>query len=354
MFGFAKKAVGLRSYLGVDIGTTSIKIAEISGTQQEPELKNYGILETHGHLERINSAIQTNTLKIVEKDTIELLKMLLRESDFKTKEAIASIPSFSAFTTLLELPQMSEAEIVKTMQYQINQYIPLPITEVTIDWFKVGQRQDEQGFIKDQILLISVPNELIQRYQNIFRMCNLRLKFLEVEAISLARALSANDNSPTLIVDIGSRSTNIIATEGDSMKYSYQADFASTNLTQALASGLGINTRRAEKLKNTKGLLGGQDSELSTLMVPFIDAIINEVKRTKNKYEQNFGNEIKRIILAGGGSKLMGLDKYFAQETNLPVEISDPFSKIKYPSSLEPLIKDLAPILSVAIGLGIR
>ncbi len=354
MFGFAKKAVGLRSYLGVDIGTTSIKIAEISGTQQQPELKNYGILETYGHLERINSAIQTNTLRIVEENTAELLKILLKKGDFSTKEAIVSIPSFSAFTTLLELPQMPEAEIVKTMQYQISQYIPLPITEVTIDWFKVGQRQDDQGFIKDQIFLISVPNELIQRYQNIFRTCDLRLRFLEVETISLVRVFSTSDNLPTLIVDIGSRSTSIIAMEGDSLKYSYQTDFASTNLTQALASGLGINTRRAEKLKNTKGLLGGQDSELSTLMTPFIDAIINEVKRTKKKYEQSFGNEIKKVILAGGGSKLVGIDKYFAQEMNLPIEIANPFTKVKYNSSLEPLIKDLAPVLSVAIGLGIR
>ncbi len=354
MFGFAKKAVGLRSYLGVDIGTTSIKIAEISGTQQQPELKNYGILETYGHLERINSAIQTNTLKIVEENTAELLKILLKKGDFSAKEAIASIPSFSAFTTLLELPQMPEAEIVKTMQYQISQYIPLPITEVTIDWFKVGQRQDDQGFIKDQIFLISVPNELIQRYQNIFRTCDLKLRFLEVETISLVRVFSTSDNLPTLIVDIGSRSTSIIAMEGDSLKYSYQTDFASTNLTQALASGLGINTRRAEKLKNTKGLLGGQDSELSTLMTPFIDAIINEVKRTKKKYEQSFGNEIKKVILAGGGSKLVGIDKYFAQEMNLPIEIANPFTKVKYNSSLEPLIKDLAPVLSIAIGLGIR
>lgn len=354
MFNLFKSAVGLGPCLGVDMGTTSIKIVEISSSGEQPELKNYGILETRGHLERINSAIQTNTLKIVEQDTIELLKILLKEADFKTKDAVASVPSFSVFTTLLELPRMSEAEIVKTMQFQINQYIPLPASEVAIDWFKVGQRQDDQGFIKDQIILISIPNDLIKRYQNIFRMCGLKLKFLEVETISLARSLSSPGDPPALIVDIGSHSTNIIAVEGGSLKYSYQTDFASSNLTQSVASGLGINTRRAEKIKKTKGLSGGDDSDLSTLMEPFLDAIINETKRTKNKYEQSFGSEIKKIILCGGGSMLLGAEKYFQRELKLPVEIGNPFAKIKYSSNLEPLTRQLAPIFSVAIGLAIH
>lgn len=354
MFNFFKSTIGLGSRLGVDLGTTAIKIAEISSGRGQAELNNYGILETHGHLERINSAIQTGSLKIIEKDTIELLKMLLKEGNFGTKEAVASIPSFSAFTTLLEIPQMSNVEIVKTMQYQVEQYIPLPISEVAIDWFKVGQRQDDQGFVKDQILLISIPNDLIQGYKNIFRICGLKLSSLEVETVSLARALSVDSGIPALIVDIGSRSTNIIAVEGDALKYAYQTDFASANLTQSIASGLGINTRRAEKIKNTKGLLGGEDSELSTLMEPFLDAIINEIKRVKNKYEQSFSSEIKKIILCGSGAKLMGIDKYFQKEINLPVEIGNALATIKYPSEFEPLVKEVSPTLAVAVGLALR
>lgn len=353
MFNFFKQ-IAQPSFLGVDIGTTSIKIVEIAKGKTIPELKNYGILESYGHLERINNAIQTSSLKISEKDTIELIEALLEKSKFGSEEAIASIPSFAAFITLLEIPQMSEKEISSAMKYQIGQYIPLPVSEVAIDWLKVGQRQDDQGFVKDQILLISLPNEIIKKYQNIFKAVGLKLKAIEVESLSLIRAVAAGEQKPTIIADIGARSTNIAAIDSGNLKYNYQTDFAGANLTQVLSSGLGINIRRAENLKKEKGFLSSENSEISTLMTPFLDAILNEVKRAKNKYEQSFGVKIEKIILSGGGAKLLGIAKHFESRFDLPVEIPSPFSNISYSASIEPLVRELGTSFSVAVGLGIR
>lgn len=353
MFDFFK-SITSPSFLGVDIGTTSIKIVEVAKGKTRPELKNYGILESYGHLERINNAIQTSSLKIAETDTMQLLKALLDKSKFRSDEVIASIPSFSAFITLLEIPKMSETEIKSAMKYQIGQYIPLPVSEVAIDWLRVGQRQDEQGFVKEQILLISLPHETIRRYQNIFKNAGLKLIALEVESLSLIRSSAAEEQKPTIIADIGARSTNIVIIEQGNLKYNYQTDFAGANLTQVLSSGLGINIRRAENLKKEKGFLESENSEISTLMAPFMDAIINDIKRAKNKYEQNFGAKIEKIILAGGGAKFLGISRYFESQLSLPVVIADPFSRVSYPSSIEPLVRELGPSFSVAIGLGIR
>jgi len=193
---FGMKLFGSTSYLGVDIGTTSIKIAEIGKGSSGPELQNYGILESYGHLERVNNAIQTSTLKIMEADTIQLLKTLVKRSNFKSREAIVSIPSFAAFITLFEMPQMKDSDISKAMQFQIGQYIPLPITEVSIDWLKVGERQDEQGFIKEQILLVSIPNEVIEKYRRIFSASGLTLRALEIESLALQRSVTDVSMSP--------------------------------------------------------------------------------------------------------------------------------------------------------------
>jgi len=353
MFNLSK-LIGTQSYLGIDIGTTSIKAVEISKGKIKPELRNYGILESYGHLERINSSIQTSSLKISENDTAELLKVLLKNAKFKTTEVIASIPSFAAFVTLLEIPKMSETEITASMKFQLSQYIPLPISEVSIDWIKVGERQDEQGFLKEQILLISVPNEIIKKYTAIFKLAGLRLRALEVESLSLLRAAELENELTTMIIDIGARSTNIAVAERNALKYNYQTDFAATNLTQVLANGLGINNKRAEKIKKEKGLMDSSGAEISTLMTPFIDAILGEVRRVNGKYEQNFKGKINKIILSGGGSKLLGLDGYFSSQLNLPVSIINPFLKVNYPQSIEPLVRDLGPSFSVAIGLGIK
>lgn len=354
MFFNSAKSLISPSSLGVDIGTTSIKIIELGKGGGRPVLKNYGILETYNHLERANTAIQTSSLKIAETDTAELIKSLVKQAKFSTKNVVASIPSFSAFVTLFELPQMTDREVSKTMDFQISQYIPMPIDEVSIEWRKVGEKQDDQGFIKQQILLISIPNDIISKYKNIFKGAGLNLTALEVESQSLIRAAAFDVKEPTLVVDIGSRSTEIIAVSDGEMKYSYQTDYSSSGLTYAVAKGLGINVRRAEKLKKEKGLLGGESSELSTLMIPHLDAIINEIKRAKNKYEQIFGNKIGFVILSGGGSKLLGIDKYTEAKIDIPVAISNPFSLLEYPSNLEPIIKEMGASFSVAIGLALK
>lgn len=355
MFNFIKSLIGTQSYLGVDIGTTSIKIVEVSKGKTKPKIENYGVLETYGHLERLNDAIQTSALKIVEKETAELLKLLLKQLKIKSQQTIASIPAFSSFITLLEIPEMSDADIVKTMPFQIRQHIPLPVSEVTIDWVRVGRREDEKGFTKQQILLISVPKEQIRRYENIFKLAGLRLKALEMESFSLIRALVDNDPTPTIIVDIGARSTNIVVVDKGFLKHNTQTDFAGGSLTQAIASGLNINIRRAEELKKQRGLLGaGGEYELSTLTLPFLDAIINEVKRAQVAFEKSGEVKIERVILAGGGANMLGIDKYFEKQMGLPTVIGNPFSKVEYPAKIEPIIKELGPSFSVAIGLGIK
>jgi type IV pilus assembly protein PilM len=356
MLDLFKPIFGSRSFLGVDIGTTSIKIVEIGKSKRKPKLKNYGILESYGHLERLNDAIQTSALKIMDRETAEFLNFLLKKSKFKTREAIASLPSFIAFITLLEIPQMVQEDTAKTIQFQIRQHIPLPPSEVAIDWLKVGEREDEKGFVKQQILLISVANEQINKYQNIFKLAGLNLRALEVESLSLIRSLmDFGDPTPTLIVDIGSRSTNIAVVEQGFLKYNYQSDFAGTSLTQTISSGLGVNIKRAEELKKQKGLLAqAGEYELSTLTFPLLDAIISEVKRAKSHYEKHYQATIEKAILAGGGANLLGIEKYFEEQLGLKTVIGNPFSKIEYPAAIEPMTKELGPPFAVAIGLGIR
>lgn len=356
MFNFIKSLVGANSYLGVDIGTASIKMVEISSGKHQPKLQNYGVLESYGHLERLNDAIQTSGLKIMENETAKMLKMLLNKLKIKSHQAIASIPSFSSFITLIEIPSMPESDTDKTVSFQIRQHIPLPASEVAIEWFKVGEIE-EDGFTKQQILIISVPKEQIRKFQNIFKLAGLELKAVEIESLSLIRALVGSDPTPTLLVDIGGRSTNIAVSELGFLKCNYQTDFSGASLTQAISSGLNINVRRAEELKKQKGILAGAGGyELSTLTIPFLDAIISDVGRARVNYEKNQGikSRIERIILAGGGANLLGIEKYVEEQLGLPTFVGNPFLKVEYPSGIEPFVKELGPNFSVAIGLGIR
>lgn len=344
------------SYLGVDIGTTSIKVVETKGGKERPRVVNYGFLESSGYLARANQAFQTSTLKLFESEVVELLKTVVGSMGVGTKEVVASLPIFSVFTTVLDFPQMEQKEIEQAIVYQAKQYVPLPLAEVALDWLRVGEFQDDKGFVHQKILLISVPQELIKKYQGIFTAAGLHLAALEIESLSLARIL-APDPTPTLLVDIGSRSTNIVFLDSGNLVWNAQSDFGGASLTQALASSLSINPLRAEELKKERGILGtGPSYELSTIMVPFLDVIINEVKKAQFAYQEQFpaAKKTERIVLAGGGANLLGIEKYFEREFSIPALKAAPFLRFEYPPEIEPLVPELNPIMAVALGLGMK
>lgn len=354
-FNFLETIFKSNAYLGVDIGTTSIKVVELVKTKGLPFLRNYGFLESYGHLERPNNAIQTSSLKMLENETVDLLRVMAKHTKSSARNAIASLPSFSAFTTLLEMPLMPDGDTSKIMGFQAKQYIPLPISSVTIDWLRVGEKKNENGDRVQQILLVSVPNEIITKYKNIFKAAGLNLLALEIEGLSVARILTSGIKEDTLIVDIGSRSTSIYIAQDGNLKFSGQTDFAGGSLTQTISSGLNIRIRRAEDLKKMRGLTGtGGEYELSTLMMPILDVIINEVERVRNNFEKNYSEKIESVILTGGGANLLGIEKYFEGQMNLPVKKADPLSKISYPQEMEPIIKEISPYLTVALGLGVK
>jgi len=346
---------GKRNVLGVDIGTTSIKIVELAEENGKPTLKNYGSLELYSHLERANTSIQTSTLKMLDKETGDLLNQLLSNLKITTREVNASLPSFSAFTALLDVPVMSPQEMAQTMEYQARAFVPLPISEVSIDWLPVGEYEDDKGVKHQQVFLASVPNDQVRKYQRIFKSADLSLKALEIEGLSLARILTTGDPTTTLIVDIGSRSTTLAIAEKGFLKYNAQTDWGGSSITQSIASSLNINIKRAEEIKKQKGLLGsGGEQELSTLMMPMLDVILNEVKRFKDNYERSYHGKVERILLSGGGSILPGLEKYVSEQFKLPAVKADPFSKVGYPVEAEPIIKEIGPSFSVALGLAMR
>ncbi|MEK7506164.1 MAG: type IV pilus assembly protein PilM [Patescibacteria group bacterium] len=344
---------GGRSVLGVDIGTASIKIAELSRKEERPVLTNYGILETKEYLTHSNQVIQSSSLKISEKETAETLKILLREMKTKSRIAVGSIPAFTAFTTMLEMPVLSPEETRKAVEFQAPQYIPLPMSEVILDWVKAGEYDNADRVRYQRIFLIGIPKEIIQRYKTIFREAGLKLVALEMDGLSIIRSLPAE--KPTLFVDLGAETTNIFLSEGADIFYSGQTDYGGIYLTQAIARSLGISVARAEELKRRRGLLsGGAESELSTLTQPFLDVIIQEVNHAKDAYERRYGKKVEKVSLIGGGANLLGITEHFGSQISVPIISQNLFRNVGYDIKLEPVIGKLNNELPVAIGLAER
>lgn len=355
MFNFFK-SVSKKSYIGVDIGTTAIKIAEVAGKKGEKaDLINYGILEGKGGVSRVNDAIQTSSLKMLDRDVVQLIQILIKQLNIKTKDVVASVPSFSIFSTLLDLPMMTADETRQAIEYQARAVVPLPITEVRLDPHKVGEYEDDRGVKRQQIFLIAVPNDLVKKYESLFQAAGLNLKALEIEGLSLARIATSGDPTPSLLIDIGGRSTTLAIAASGLLKYNSQIDYAGATLTQAISAGLNINALRAEELKKQRGLMGtGGEYELSTLMSPYLDVIIGEAKRAKYNFEKDYKIRVERVLLSGGGANLKGIENYFNREFQLPVVRVNSLQRLNYRPELEPLAKDVGSAFAVSLGLAMR
>lgn len=341
--------------LGVDIGTSNIKIVELSKSGSEIVLDNYGVLETYGYLDRPNAAIQSSYFKIVEETTVDLLKKLLRSFKPHTKRAVISLPIFSSFVTIFDIPLTDEKEISRAIPFEAKKYIPLPLEDLTIDWAIIneGNRLAKNAF--SRILLIAIPKDLIQRYQRIAKGVGLDAVAFELESVSLARSLLGQDKSPALILDIGAQSTNVAIVENGYLVSNENLTTAGSEITHVIAQGLGVSKERAEEFKRVKGFnVEPQETEVVNLMLPVIDYFGNEISRSLNIYKEKTGVDIKNVILAGGTANLPGLEKYLSQQLELTVKRAWPFANISYQQFLEPLLKEIGPSLAVATGLALR
>lgn len=337
-------------FLGIDIGTTSIKLVELQKTREKIELTNYGILEKYGHLERINDAIQTNSFKLLEESTALLLKQLIEKSKTKNRKTYMTLPSFSGFISIMELPEMSDKELARAVNFQAGQYIPMPLQETTLDW-QIIERTNG----KIIVLLMAVPTDIIKRYVQSAELAKINLKGLELETVAIARLLGKKEKGTVALVDIGGRSTSINIMDKGALRTSHNVDTAGGDFTQVISSGLGINPLRAEELKRAYGLnlQARGEVKITNLLMPLLDVIKRETEKAINNYFLRTKKKAEKVILTGGGANLQGLEDYYSKELALPVIKGDPFSwgLISYNPNLSPVMKDIGPSLTSACAV---
>ncbi len=344
---------GQNEFLGIDIGTTSIKIVELKIRKERVELSNYGILEKYGHLERINDALQTMSFKLLEESTSLLLKELLSKTKIKTRDSYIALPSFTGFAVLVEFPIMTDKELSQAIKYQAGQYIPMTLQEMTLDW-QVEKRTEDRIYV----LLIAIPTDIIQRYAKTAELSKLNLKGLELENISLAHLYSKKENAPFVLVDIGGRASSISVIDDGTLMMSRNLDTAGGDITQVIATALGINPFRAEEIKKTYGLYIESKGELNivSLVVPLLDVIKREIEKVINNYYLKTKKKAEKVILTGGGANLKGLDEYYSKQLLMPVILGNPFNLglISYNPKLAPILAEIGTNLATACAVALK
>src|SRR3989344_1135291 len=177
-----------KTMLGVDIGTAAIKVTEVGKEGGRWILKNYGIIAIPDPV-NLKDGFADDAISAA-------LKELIKKSNFSSKDCVASIPSFNTFSTVIELPYLSEKDIARAIPFEAKKYIPLPLQEVNLDWSIMNVKDNiavNVQYPSVEVFIAVVPKDTVERYRIIFNRVGLRLKALELENTALIRALIGND-----------------------------------------------------------------------------------------------------------------------------------------------------------------
>ncbi len=334
-----------RSVLGVDFGTSYIKVVELALKGGVPTLVNYGQVEmgfTEGKaVFRFQSPEEKMRLHF---------EALLHHMKTESKAVCAALPSFTGLVTLIELPHMSDAELAQAIHFEASKYIPLSLEDVTLSW-EVVEHSRAVGE-KMEVLLVAALNKDITRYEGYVGAAGLSLELLELEIFSLIRAVVEDMAKSWMVIDIGSRATNIILLEHGAVIMNRNINMGGNEITNTLVETLGVSWSRAEQLK--KGTTDYLNPVGSAVVLPTIEMTNREAARMLELMRaRSKGNDVNGIIISGGTARMTGVGQYFSESLKLPVIVADPWKKVRFPEQLKSSIDRYGSSFSIAIGLAL-
>lgn len=345
---------GKPKYIGIDLGTSSIKAIELEpASDGRALLTNYAEVSLFG----IESG-KMNREYSYDDELIVHFKALLERISLDKKEAFMALPAFVGLITLIELPDMDNKEMEDAIRFEAHKYVPSNLAEVSLSWEIIKKKEvvNNDGSTtplkKVDVLLVAALNKEISRYNKYATEANLSLKFLELETFSLVRSVIGNEPGTSIMIDIGFKATNIILIKDGVVCLSRNVGIGGQDMTRTIASGMNISLDRAEDMKkSTQDFLNVSGS---AIVFPSLAIIIAEIERIIQSYsEQENGGKIERVILSGGSSGLTGLAQFFSQSLGVPVTLADPWKRIIVKDELMPFVKKLGSSFAVAIGLAL-
>src|SRR3989344_2634956 len=346
--------------LGIDIGTSAIKIIELEKEGGRFALKNYGLFEFK-NAESVSAAAESkqaqNILKLPDGEIIWGRKEVLKKAKIKATDAIASIPSFSTFATVIEMPYLSEQDLASSLPFEARKYIPVPLSEVVLDWSIIDIPKGPVDSTKQntvEVFMAAVTKDETTRYQRIMQGAGLNLRALELENSALIRALLGNDLSPTVIVNIGGRSTSIVIVNGGYERVSHNYEVGGFEITKSIARSLNVSLEKAEELKKKLGFKEIDENTINSAMKSLVDMMVFETRKTITNYEEAKNKKISRVLLVGGLSNMPNFADYFQQKLGREVFIGNALARVVYPQALSSVMKELSSTFAVATGLAMR
>lgn len=346
---------------GFDISDLSLKIVNLKKRKDKFSLSCFG--ETLLKPGIINGGeIQD------EKELSKIIKTAVTKVEgekIKTKYVIASLPEEKAFLQVIQMPRLSEEDLKSAIIYEAENYIPLPIEKVYLDFQIVTPIQNHLNHT--DVLIAALPKQTIDPYISCLKSAGLNPIAMEIESLSLARALIKNEvaASPYLLIDLGATRTSFIIFSGYCLRFTSSIPISSKGFTEAIAKKMKVDLEEAEDLKINYGLDSAtkEGAKVFESVLPVLTELVEQIKKHLHYYSDHATHEhllpgaksVGKIFICGGGANLKNIAEFLSGQLDVFVELGNPWANVSFQNNKTikmPIEESLK--FTTAIGLAVR
>jgi type IV pilus assembly protein PilM len=346
---------GKKGLIGLDIGASTIKVAELKETKKGYTLLNFGMIDLPS--ESIVDGAIMNSRAIV--DAIETV---ISERKIKTKEVAAAVSGASVMIRKITLPIMSTEELDEQIHWEAEQAIPFNISDMYLA-HEILNPGNEEGNM--EVLLIAARKDPVNDYMAVISEAGLTPVIMDLDAFAVMNAYEINyqvmENEVLAIVNIGASIINVVISKGGKCLYARDVTVGGNLYTEELMKELSVNHEEAELLKIGGTATGEEEAvmrqEVEAVIRRVNEQLVSDIAKSLDFYQATASeDQISKVWLAGGGCRTSGLTEALQQKQNVPVEVMDPFRNIERNSkTFDPAwLEQIGPQAAVSLGLALR
>ena len=336
---------GATSALGVDFGSSSIKVVSLRKDDGQISLDNYGEIALGPYADKpVGEVANLSTEK-----TSAALSDLLDTTQLQIpEEAAAAVPLSGSLVIPLTIAASERDNLDNLVPQEVKKYIPVPLTDVYLDW-QLSPNDEKDDSIS--VLAFVINKEVVENFTAALQTNGLNTDFYELEIFSVIRSAVEKGAEKSLIVDLGAKYLKIYGVKSADIASAEKVLAGSAHITEAIAKEYKIEFKEAEDIKRNLDLMSLENTEMKKFLYGKIDRVIASIQQMQRKL--GYGNNVP-VYISGGGILLTGLPEYVADKLDQEVIISQPFANVAAPEFLNSLLVETGPEYTVATGLALR
>ena len=335
--------------IGLDIGLSKIKAVSLSRQNNGFILNNFSVMPSPPKGMLSEALVDEEEMAQVIKKTVSDLKI-------DNKSVNIALSDSQAYTKVIEMPVLSDKELSLAIYWEAERYIPVPLSTISLVWNVLKRPLNSSSDEKMQVLMVGAPTRLIDKYQKILQMADLKLNSIETEALAIIRVLVTPNMPPTIIVSIGAINTSLAIIKDGILVLTYAIQTGGNAISRSIEADFGLTLSQSEEYKKIYGYSKeGAGQKIGKSTEPILASILLEIRKALAFYSQKYKDDsiIQQILLSGGTARLPGIDLYFAENLCIETVITNPW-KILGDKPLPPQVLNSTSDFTIALGLAMR